>query len=360
MVKHAHSQWFNVLSELGVIGLALFAVALFLFVAAAIGNPFARRRDPLHPLLVALQAGVIAFLVHISWDWDWDMAAIGTLVFVFVAVCVSYRATRAADERRAARALEGEEPVGAPAGTRAEMTSDGGAREVAPGGALAGKVPVGAPAATAGQPAGAQIVVGAAVPGSPDGVVEPSGEAASPAPADGSVEDSAGAEEPATPVRPAAPAEKPPGERPRRRSHRVGWPIRVAASSALLLLAVSWLPPYLALRAENSALAAASDGKANAALVNARRAATLDPLAVSPLLTEASLLQQLGRDREALARLQAAAKLQPQNYEVWYALGVLLHGSLGRDKAARAALTRALALNPLDAASRFELELVAQ
>ncbi len=95
----------------------------------------------------------------------------------------------------------------------------------------------------------------------------------------------------------------------------------------------------------------------NAALVSARRAATLDPLAVSPLLTEASLLQQLGRDREALARLQAAAKLQPQDYEVWYALGVLLHGSLGRDKAARAALTRALALNPLDAASRFELEL---
>jgi len=33
---------------------------------------------------------------------------------------------------------------------------------------------------------------------------------------------------------------------------------------------------------------------------------------------------------------------------------------MGRDKAARAALTRALALNPADAASRYELESLAQ
>ena len=100
VVKHAHSQWFNVLSELGVVGLALFVAAIVLFVAAMVGNPFARRRDPLHPLLVALQAGVLAFFVHISWDWDWDMAAVGTVVFVFIAVCVSYRSTRRARERR--------------------------------------------------------------------------------------------------------------------------------------------------------------------------------------------------------------------------------------------------------------------
>ena len=77
----------------------------------------------------------------------------------------------------------------------------------------------------------------------------------------------------------------------------------MAASSALLLLAVSWLPPYLALHAENAALAAASDGEVRlAALENVKRAAALDPLAVSPLLTEANLLQQQGRTQEALAR----------------------------------------------------------
>ncbi len=64
----------------------------------------------------------------------------------------------------------------------------------------------------------------------------------------------------------------------------------------------------------------------------------------------------MGRNREALERLQEAARLQPQNYEVWYAIGVLQHEAFGRDKAARAALIRALGLNPLDAASRDELE----
>ncbi len=68
------------------------------------------------------------------------------------------------------------------------------------------------------------------------------------------------------------------------------------------------------------------------------------------------MLQQLGRNREALERLQEAARLQPQNYEVWYDIGVLQHETFGRDKAARAALRRALGLNPLDAASRYELE----
>ena len=147
---------------------------------------------------------------------------------------------------------------------------------------------------------------------------------------------------------------------PARHARRSGWAPRVVASAALLLLAASWLPPYLALRAENAALAASSDGDVATALDHARRAAAWDPLAVGPLITEATLLQQLGRNREALERLQAATKLQPQNFVVWYELGVLQHGALGRDKAARAAFTRALALNPDDAASRYELELLAQ
>ena len=94
VVKHAHSQWLNVLSELGIVGLALFVAALGLFAAAAIGNPFVDRGDPLRPLLVALQAGVVGFLVHISWDWDWDMAAVGALFFLFAATCSAYLGTR--------------------------------------------------------------------------------------------------------------------------------------------------------------------------------------------------------------------------------------------------------------------------
>ena len=49
VVKHAHSQWFNVLSELGVVGLVLFVAAMVLFVAAAVGNPFSRPPRPAAP-----------------------------------------------------------------------------------------------------------------------------------------------------------------------------------------------------------------------------------------------------------------------------------------------------------------------
>jgi tetratricopeptide (TPR) repeat protein len=261
-VKHAHSQWLNVLSELGTVGLGLFAAAMALFIAAAVRNPFTGRRDPLRPLLVALQAGMAAFVVHISWDWDWDMAAIGTVFFLFAAACSSYLATRAADRRRHAVAAAPEEAVA--------------------------EAPLAAPAT-------------------------------------------------------------------RRRA--AAWPARTVATVALVVLAASWLVPYLAGRAESAALVASGDGDSAAALGQARRAASLDPLAADPLIIEALVLQQQGRNGEALGVLQKAARLQPDNYEVYFQQGVLLLRAFGRKQAASAALRRALALNPLDDASRVELEL---
>jgi len=258
VVKNAHGQWFNVLSELGAVGLGLFAATMALFIAAAVRNPFTDRRDPLRPLLVALQAGVAAFVVHMSWDWDWDMAAIGMVFFLFAAACSSYLATRGADRRRrAAVAAPAEESLPAPAGRR----------------------------------------------------------------------------------------------------RAAAWPARTVATVALVLLAASWLVPYLAARAESAALAASGDGDSAAALRQARRAASLDPLAVDPLITEALVLQQQGRNGEALTALQKAARLQPDNYKVYYHQGVLLLQAFGRKQAAIAALRHALALNPLDDDSRFELEL---
>jgi tetratricopeptide (TPR) repeat protein len=269
VVKNAHGQWFNVLSELGTVGLGLFAATMALFLVAAVRNPFTDRRDPLRPLLVALQAGMAAFVVHISWDWDWDMAAIGTVFFLFAAACSSYLATRSADRRRQAAVAAPEEAVAAPAEAPAEESL--------------------------------------------------------PAPA------------------------------PRRRI--AAWPVRTVATVALVLLAASWLVPYLAARAESAAFAASGDGDSATALSQARRAANLDPLAVDPLITEALVLQQQGRNGEALAVLQKAARLQPDNYKVYYHQGVLLLQAFGRKQAAIVALRRALALNPLDDDSRFELEL---
>ncbi len=262
VVKHAHSQWFNVLSELGVVGLGLFVAAIAFILAAAVRNPFADRGDPMRPLVVALQAGLVAYVVHISWDWDWDMAAAGVVFFLFAATCSSYLSARA------------ERPEPRDTVTLADADADA-------------------------------VADGAAAP-------------------------------------------------PRR---RVGvWPLRAAASTALVLLAVSWLFPYLSLRAQSAAIAAAGQGRLTDALSDARRAARLDPLAVAPLLTESSVLQQQGRNREALAVLRRAQALQPDDSEVYYREGRLLLTAFDDRKAAIAALKLALALNPHDLTARYELE----
>ena len=142
---------------------------------------------------------------------------------------------------------------------------------------------------------------------------------------------------------------------PRRRA--AAWPLRTVATVALVLLAASWLVPYLSARAQTAALAASGNGDSTAALSHARRAARLDPLAVDPLITESQVLQQEGRNGEALAVLQKAARLQPDNYEVYFQQGVLLLQAFGRKGAAIAALRHALELNPFDDLSRYELEL---
>jgi len=268
IVKHAHSEWLNALSELGVVGLALYAAAMALFVVAAIGNPFSWRGDPLHPLLVAMQAGIIAFFVHISWDWDWGMAAIGTVVFLFIGVCAAYRATRAADARQPRQS--------------APATPEQGDEGSAAG-------PPEAPSATGAW-------------------------------------------------------------------RRLGWAPRVVATAAILLFALSWLPPYLSGRAVDAALAASANGDVLVALRHAQRARRLNPLSADVLVKEAQLLQQLGRDQESLAVLRRAAGLQPANYDVWYQLGMLQLRSFGHESAARAAFRRALALNPYDEESRRELD----
>jgi tetratricopeptide (TPR) repeat protein len=358
VVKHAHSQWFNVLSELGVVGLALFAVAVVLLVAAMVGNPFSRREDPLHPLLVAMQAGVMAFFVHMSWDWDWDMAALGMLAFVFIAAVTSYRTTRAADLRRSARWARHVAQGGDP---EAEEEQSAVVEETeAP--------PVPVVLAEAAAPAPAENTIAIAdeedAEAIADGAGEPAGASGSKPPLEAETEPYDHEEVEREPDEAYSaggdPDETVPGRKRGRRRWRPGWGIRAVASIALVLLALCWLPPYLAQRAESAALAEASEGRVVAGLAQARRAATLDPLAVSPLLTQATLLQQLGQNSAALAKLQQAARLQPQNFEVWYALGELQQGALGQKRQARASFTRALALNPLDSASRYELERLAQ
>ena len=262
VTKHAHSQWLNALSELGLPGLLTFAAAMALFVAAALRGLLRGRRDPERSLLAALQAGFIAFVVHMTWDWDWDMAAAGVAAILLAAAAAAYSSTR-----------------------DAEVSVD---------------------AAGAG--------------------------------------------------RRRATARAP--RRPPRPVPRASVPGRLLASGLLLLLAVSWLPPFMADRAQNRAVEEAADGNVTAAADAARAAHRWNPLAVDPLITLALVEQRLGDNRAALETLRTAAELQPENYEVHYQLGLLLERAFGDRRRAAAAFRRTLELNPLDQSAAYELEVL--
>jgi hypothetical protein len=121
VAKHSHSQWLNVLSELGVVGFVLFLVAIGGLVAAAFVHAFRDGDDPYRSLLAACQAAIVAFVVHISIDWDWDMASV-TVAFVLLAG-VSAAYIRDRDVRVAARARAAEAAVaGAEPGVRPAPT----------------------------------------------------------------------------------------------------------------------------------------------------------------------------------------------------------------------------------------------
>jgi hypothetical protein len=102
VVKHSHSQWLNVASELGLVGLVLFVVAIGGLVVAAFDRLFKDRSDPERTLLAACQAAILVFVVHISIDWGWDMAVITVAFLLLVGVTTAYVRERS----RAARAVE--------------------------------------------------------------------------------------------------------------------------------------------------------------------------------------------------------------------------------------------------------------
>ena len=300
VVKHAHSQWFNALSELGVVGLALLAAAVLCLLAAAVRAVWRYRRDAERPLLAACLAVAVAFTAHMSVDWDWDMAAATIAFLLLTATAATYApAPEAAVERAAA------EPV--------EMASEGPEAVAERAGSASGDDPAADSTAATAEPVGA-AEAGAATPADSAGDM--------PAPA------------------------------PRR---RLPLPLALAGCGLLLTLAASWLFPYLSLRSEAAAVASA-EHHPQRALRQAQRAHSLDPLAADALVTRALLEQQLGRPQQALVTLRAAARLQPQNFRVHYYLGLLLATAFGRRAEATAEFARALSLNPLDSLSQNALK----
>jgi hypothetical protein len=249
VVKHAHDQWINVLSELGLVGLILFVVAVGGLLVAALRPVGRAARDADRGLLAALQAASIAFVAHMTIDWDWDMAAATVAFLLLTGVAAAYVR-----------------------GRRASLAADG----------------------------------------------------------------------------PRARHEAP-------RGLRFGIASRVLATGVLALVAASFLFPYLSGRTLSRAIVQAGGNQTAAAIVQARRAHRLDPLAVDPLFTVALVEQQEGRAREALATLERTVRLQPQNYAAYYELGLMQLNVLGRRSEAAASFRRALSLNPYDDNSSYEL-----
>jgi hypothetical protein len=279
VVKHAHSQWVNVLSELGVVGLVLFAAAIFGLFAAAGRSLWRHRKHAERPLLAACFAAALAFALHMSVDWDWDMAAATTAFLLLLMVVAVFSPG---------------EPAAAAPDARVAASESEGADDPVDGGTVA-----------------------------------------------------------------ALPAADGLGARPSWRSRRLPLPATILVCGLPLLLAVSWLFPYLSSGAQDAAVSQADQSPA-AAAASAHRAHSLDPLAIGPLITLSQIQQGDGRPEEALATLTTAERLQPDNFNVHYSLGLLLSTALHRDTAAAAQFRLALALNPLDTFSKGALDGLAQ
>ena len=307
VVKHAHNQWINVLSELGLVGLALFALAVGGLVFAALRPVGRAARDLDRGLLAALQAAIVAFVFHITIDWDWDMAAAAVAFLLLTGVCAAF----VRHQRVAARA----------------------------GGAL--RAAAAAPAASGADSRAAS---------GDDSQAAPHDDSQA-APGDDSQEVSRDDSQVVSGGRSAASwaASREP------RSPRFGLASRALATGLLLLFALSWLAPYLSDRALTRSIVLASDSHLAAAVAQARRAHRLDPLAVDPLFTLALVEQQQGRGSAAQATLEQAVRLQPRNYATYYELGLMQLNVLGLRRQAAASFRRALSLNPYDENSSYEL-----
>lgn len=124
------------------------------------------------------------------------------------------------------------------------------------------------------------------------------------------------------------------------------------AGAALVAAAaiVSLAAPWLAARDVDDAYAAIEQGQPEEALDEARRARTLNPLSIEPLLAVAAAEEAGGDQRAAWERYVDAVELQPHNWRSWYELG-RFELSIERREAGIRHLSRSRELDPLGPAN---------
>jgi hypothetical protein len=122
-------------------------------------------------------------------------------------------------------------------------------------------------------------------------------------------------------------------------------PWRLGIAGAAALVAVSMIPFFLSdTYADRGIRTGTSD--TTAAYADLRRAADLDPLTSFPLIGEAFIAQSAGDRERALSALDEAESRNPDDWQPYYLEAQLLKTT--NRAAARIAVRRAQALNPLD------------
>jgi len=121
-------------------------------------------------------------------------------------------------------------------------------------------------------------------------------------------------------------------------------------ASAVLLtgLLTAWAiwQPLAADRQTTDALELAEDGDVDGAIAKARDAADTNPLTSEPLLVEAAISAQAGREAEAEAALEDAVLKFPGDPETWTRLAAFQLGTLGEPADAAETIRGALYLDP--------------
>jgi tetratricopeptide (TPR) repeat protein len=127
---------------------------------------------------------------------------------------------------------------------------------------------------------------------------------------------------------------------------RAGWPGLLGAATVGATAALVLVLPELADRDVQRSLTASDAGRIEEAVDAAERARRLDPLSRDALEALAVAADAAGDRAGAVAWYEEATRLQPENPDVWYALG-LYHAIATDDQcAAYAALNRSYTLDP--------------
>lgn len=134
-----------------------------------------------------------------------------------------------------------------------------------------------------------------------------------------------------------------------------GRPVAVARSRGLVsagaLLgagAAIWVlaAPALATRSIDAAYRHGDAGELKAAASSARRAQSLSPLSPEPLFARATIAGLAGDERAAEAFYEQATRLQPENPDTWWELGLFRQLALGNQCSAYFAFNAAYTLDP--------------